>query len=424
MSSIFAGPGWQEPHHCGFFPKGTSGRYHSYAMLEQECHEMIYLSQDAAVPAPMYQKIADELIEKIEKGDLRAGDRLPTEVELGGAYGVSRITVTHAIRVLQNRNLVYRVKGSGTYVSKRRASDLSYGAKPSSSMSFISVIFPQGEQDGAHDILMGIESECAKSDMYVTIHNSKNKPALEQEIIGNLLSQGCGGIILYPCFASHHNMDIYSELIVRDFPVVFIDRRIDFLNVPFAACDNEKSMHELVAHLIKSGHRRIGFLCNSIEAVSSEHERFKGFCDAHISAGLSVRSGLIFRRSRSLENPVDFFDVNEANRHHSADAALSHFLTAKEKPSCVVAVNDIIAISLMKAALARGIRIPSDLSITGFDDLYVAAHVEVPLTTVRQPFQKIGGEAARLLFSRMKGDANPAAEIRVPGEIVIRESAV
>ena len=56
------------------------------------------------MPIPMYRKIADELIDKIEKGELRSGDKLPTEVELGGAYGVSRITVTHAVRILQNRN--------------------------------------------------------------------------------------------------------------------------------------------------------------------------------------------------------------------------------------------------------------------------------------------------------------------------------
>ena len=372
----------------------------------------------------MYQKIADELIDRIEKGDLHPGDKLPTETELGKSYGVSRITVTHAIRILQNRGLVYRVKGSGTFIARRNISGLTLGNKPANGMSFISVIFPQGEQNGAHEILIGIESECAKGQYYVTIHNSKNKPVLEQNIIVNLLEQGCGGVIVYPCFSTHHNTDIYSELIIRDFPVVFIDRRLDFLRVPFVACDNEKPMHELVAHLIEKGHRRIGFFCNSIETVSSERERFKGYCEAHLAAGLSVKSALICCHSRDLENPVDFFDVDEANRRHYADAALSFFLNAKEKPTCIVAVNDILAIALMKAALAKGIRVPADLAITGFDDLYVAAHLEVPLTTVRQPFEKIGAEAARLLLSRIKGNANPDAEIRVPAEIVLRESAL
>jgi DNA-binding transcriptional regulator YhcF (GntR family) len=135
---------------------------------------------DDVMPTPMYQKIADELIDRIEKGDLCPGDKLPTETELGGSYSVSRITVTHAIRILQNRGLVYRVKGSGTFVSKRSTSGLAFGNRTANGMSFISVIFPQGEQNGAHDILIGIESECAKGDFYVTIHTSKNKPVLEQ----------------------------------------------------------------------------------------------------------------------------------------------------------------------------------------------------------------------------------------------------
>jgi len=372
---------------------------------------------------PKYQKIADDFMEKIEKGELGPSDRLPTEAELGRTYGVSRITVTHAIHILQNRNLVYRVKGSGTFISKRStAGGPSRGTRSSNDMSFISVIFPRGEQDGAHETLIGIESECSKGGFYVTIHNSKSKPVLEHNIIMNLLGQGCGGIIIYPCSSELHNMDVYSELIIRDFPFVVIDRRIDLLRVPFVACDNEKAMRDLVAHLIAKGHKRIGFFCNSTEAVSSERERCRGYCEAHIAAGLSVKPELLFRVSRDLGIIPDLSDVDDQDNRHFGEAALSYFLNARETPTCVVAVNDILAIALLKAAIAKGVRVPTDLSITGFDDLYVAAHIEVPLTTMRQPFETIGSEAARLLFNRIKGKANPTAEIRVPAEIVIRDS--
>ena len=369
----------------------------------------------------MYQKIADELIDKIEKGELRSGDKLPTEVELGEAYGVSRITVTHAIRTLQNRNLVYRVKGSGTFISKRNGAG--GDARSSTGILFVSVIFPQGEQYGAHETLMGIESECAKGEFFVTFHNSKNKHVLEHGIITNLLDQGCGGIIIYPCFSAHHNAGIFSDLVIRDFPVVFIDRHPDFLSAPFVACDNGPAMRTLVAHLIERGHRRIGFFCNSIEAVPSEHERFKGYCEAHIAAGLHLDPGLVFRRSRNLENPVDILDMDQSFREDYAGQALSHYRELPERPTCIAAVNDGLAMALMRAALARGIRVPSELAITGFDDLNVAAHLEVPLTTIRQPFHLIGSEAARLLMGRIRGNARADAEIRVPAEVVIRDSA-
>ena len=379
--------------------------------------------KDYEMATPMYKKIANDLIERIEKGYLRPGDKLPTEAEFGETYGVSRITVTHAIRELQNKDLVFRVKGSGTFVSKRSVGGSGIGSKPSNRMSIISAVFPHGEQYGAHDLLIGIENECAKDGYWVTIHNSKNKPILERDIIENLLNQGCNGFIIFPCFLAHQNADLYSELIIRDIPLVFIDRRTDFFSVPFVACDNEGAMRDLVAHLILQGHERIGFLCNSIETVSSEHERFTGYCEAHIAARRRVDPSLVFRRFKSFEKLEESFDVDDMNRLHDADAAIDYFLSLKEKPTCVVAVNDMLAISLMKAALANGVRIPDDLSITGFDDLYISEHVEVPLTTVHQPFEKIGSAAARLLLDRIEGDQPEQGEVRIPAEIVFRKSA-
>jgi GntR family transcriptional regulator of arabinose operon len=374
------------------------------------------------VPTPMYQLIANELIDRIEKGELRSGDKLPTESELGGVYGVSRITVTHAIRVLQNRNLVFRVKGSGTFISRKRAGGLSLGGRPSGDLAFVSVIFPHGEQNGAHETLLGIESECTRSSFYVTIHNSKSKPFLEREIITNVLGQGCGGFIVYPCLSDPHNLGIYSELVIRDFPFVFIDRRVDFLRVPYVACDNERSVRDLVTHVIGKGHRRIGFLYNSLETLSSERDRFKGYCEAHIAAGLSVDPALLFSTAHVDNGAGDLAEEEELTNRRRGEEALSYFTRLDEKPSCVVAVNDVLAIALMKAALAGGVRVPDELSITGFDDLHAAAHVEVPLTTVRQPFERIGVEAARLLLGRIKGNITSAPEIRVPAEIVVRES--
>jgi GntR family transcriptional regulator, arabinose operon transcriptional repressor len=368
-----------------------------------------------------YQAIADDLLDKIESGELPPGARLPTEAALGSAYGVSRITVIHAVRILQNRNLVYRVRGSGTFVAKRGKGDLASLGKSSGGMPFISAVFPQGEESGAHKILVGIENECAKADINVTIHNSKNKPALEHDILLNMLDKGCAGGIVYPCFHPY-NVDAYSELVVRGFPFVLIDRNVDFLSVPFIACDNQGSMQEMVRHIIGLGHRTIGFFCNCMEVISSERDRFKGYCDAHIAAGLGVKQELVYNIYRDFREIGNTFDWSEQQVQSAASAALSHFDSLGEKPSCVVAVNDHLAIALMQAALARGLRVPADLSITGFDDLHAAAHVEIPLTTMRQPFERIGIEAARVLLGRMRGKAGPAANILVPAQLVSRQS--
>jgi GntR family transcriptional regulator, arabinose operon transcriptional repressor len=369
-----------------------------------------------------YQTIADDLLEKIENGSLPPGARLPTEAELGLEYGVSRITVIHAVRLLQNRNLVYRVRGSGTFVAKRAsATGLGARGKPDSSMPFVSAVFPQGEESGAHKILVGIESECVKSDINVTIHNSKNKPGLEHDILLSMLEKGCAGGIVYPCFNTYH-VEAYSELLVRGFPFVLIDRKIDFLRVPFIACDNQRSMRELAGLIISRGHRTVGFFCSCLEVISSERDRFRGYCDAHIAAGLGMRQELVYNIYRDFREIGDSFDWSDQQQLAAAGAALDHFQSLRERPTCVVAVNDHLAIMLLQAALARGMKVPGDISITGFDDLYAAAHVEVPLTTMRQPFEKIGVEAARVLLSRVLGKPGPAADVLIPAKVVLRQS--
>jgi GntR family transcriptional regulator of arabinose operon len=375
---------------------------------------------------PLYRRITNDFIERIERGDLQPGDRIPTEAELQRSYNVSRITVARAIRDLQVRDLVYRVKGSGTFISKKSVGGFSNRGTRHNGMSIISVLFAQGEQNGAHKMLVGIEGECAKDGIYVTFHNSRNKPGAERETIEKLRGQGCGGLLVLPCFASQQNLGLYTEMQISGFPIVFVDRRIDFVDIPLVASDNRGAMRALVTYLISCGHRRIGFFCNSIEAVSSERERYRGYCDAHIEARLPVDPRLVFRRYTSLSIPTEIFSIDTVNRRHYADEALDYFLRSGDRPSCVTAVNDILAVALMKAALAKGVRVPDDLSLTGFDDLSVTEHLEVPLTTVHQPFEQIGIAGARRLMELITvGDrACPGEDVRVPAEIVLRSSVL
>jgi GntR family transcriptional regulator, arabinose operon transcriptional repressor len=378
------------------------------------------MAMAAETESTKYQKIADDLLDKIETGDLPPGSRLPTEADLGKAYGVSRITVIHAVRILQNRNLVYRIRGSGTFVAKRGSGSLS--ARPSSEgMPFVSAVFPQGEESGAHKILVGIEGECSRAGINVTIHNSKNKPGLEHDILLSMLEKGCAGGIVYPCFHSY-NVDAYSELVVKGFPFVLIDRRIEFLRVPFIACDNVSSMMEMVRLVISRGHRTVGFFCNCLEVITSERDRYKGYCDAHMTAGLGVKQELVYNIYRDFRDLSSSFDWTEQMVLGAASDALDYYASLKDRPSCIVAVNDHLAMALLRAALDKGLKVPADLSVTGFDDLHAAAHLEVPITTMRQPFEKIGVEAARVLLGMVLGRSGPQSEVLLPAQIVLRQS--
>jgi DNA-binding LacI/PurR family transcriptional regulator len=98
------------------------------------------------------------------------------------------------------------------------------------------------------------------------------------------------------------------------------------------------------------------------------------------------------------------------------------FLARPDRPSAIFAVNDDIALTLMRAAQACRIPIPHELAIVGFDDLDVAAHVSPPLTTVAQPRMDVGLRAANLLINRIEGQSGPTKQIELPTSLIVRAS--
>jgi DNA-binding LacI/PurR family transcriptional regulator len=364
---------------------------------------------------PLYRTIANDLLAEIRSGRLKAGDRLPTEADLERRYSVSRITAARALRELQNLGLANRVQGSGSYVQEGAAA-------PGGALRFVAAIFPELERNSIPEILAGIEAECAVRRILVTYHNSRNDPRLERQIIEQLHSQDCQGILLFPCFNLLANAALYSQLSLARHPLVMLDRSIDFLNLPLVACDNAGSMAALCRHVIQQGHRRIGFLCNSIEAISSEQERFQGYGQALMAAGLPVDAGLVWRCLPQAGPDSATLLPSAEERSGQVRAALDYYRSLDDPPTCVMAVNDLLAIALEKALLSSSLRIPQDMAVTGFDDVEASQHMDVPLTTVGQPFRSIGQEAARWLLAPPPATSGGHPAIRIPGGLRLRAS--
>ena len=99
---------------------------------------------------------------------------------------------------------------------------------------------------------------------------------------------------------------------------------------------------------------------------------------------------------------------------------LGHYLTTPDRPTAVFASNDQIAIGLYRAAASVGLSIPQDLSVVGFDNLDLSAHLEPPLMTLSQPFMQIGQRAANLLVCHVNGYRGYCAQINLPDELVIQ----
>lgn len=163
---------------------------------------------------------------------------------------------------------------------------------------------------------------------------------------------------------------------------------------------------EVASHFVELGHRRIGFIAGP-PSYRSAHERFRGFSDRLAALGVKLPARLRAQGAYDFESGV---------------AAAEKLLSGKSPPTAIFASNDEMAAGVYKVALSRGLRIPQDLSVVGFDDSALASRLWPGLSTVRQPIKEMGQMAAERLIKRITkaGSELPLSEFT--GHLVLRES--
>lgn len=181
--------------------------------------------------------------------------------------------------------------------------------------------------------------------------------------------------------------------------------------------DNRGAARAIVEHLIRLGHRRVGFFHGGLPEWSHPmRERMEGYRLALEGAGIGYDESLVVEagtyEALLTDDPAAFDRVR-------VEAALR----SDDRPRAVFVASDVLAIKVMEVIRGLGLRIPEDVAVAGYDDILMSAHTPPPLTTVRQPAARVGERAARLLLQRIDG-ANGEGPVheRIPCELVIRRS--
>ncbi|MFD1714970.1 LacI family DNA-binding transcriptional regulator [Amnibacterium flavum] len=187
-------------------------------------------------------------------------------------------------------------------------------------------------------------------------------------------------------------------------PIVVIEPHTGHADNPTIESDSFGGALQATRYLVELGHTRIGFLGGRPD-LRSDGLRDAGYRRGLAEAGIPydprlVRSG--FYQEAAARGP-----------------AVS-LLTLPQRPTAVFAANDLSAIAIVKVATELGIDVPRDLSVIGFDDIPEASQMNPPLSTIRQPMQKLGGAAAGLLLALMAGESPEATRIRLPTRLVKR----
>ena len=375
---------------------------------------------------PASVQIAEVLREKISRGDYRAGAWMPTERDLAAELAVSRPVVREALAQLADLGLVERKPGcrprvrplpgvSGTHAPGRNGARTARRA--------IAAVIPQHPgYVSAHAILRGITSVLAQQpdphDLTICdTHPSTASapasagPAIEREVLERLEREEISGIILWH-LCGRETQPILNRLVEARTPIVFVDRYPAPLCCDYIGVDNEGGVAACVGHLAQLGHSRIAFVKNT-EDVTSVHEREAGYRAGLIEHGLEFDPSLVYATPEELGTDLA--------------GAADYLASLRPQPTAAVVMNDLHAFELMRELQARGIRIPEDMSVVGFDDIESYSPHPAMLTTVHQPFYQMGRRAARLLQQRIEQGASaerlPRQHILLPTRLVVRSTS-
>lgn len=252
-------------------------------------------------------------------------------------------------------------------------------------------------------ILRGIDQVLADADYEMLLYTTHHKTARESEFVNSLVRGLAEGLLL----VLPYNPDAYLGLLHKKrFPYVVIDHQgFDDFSATVVAT-NWQGAYEATRHLIGLGHRRIGFIAGASH-TSSAIERLNGYRAALEESELPFDPDLV--GDGNFER-VEAYDVTE------------QLLDLSDPPTAIFAANDVSAFGVIDAVRNRGLRIPADISVVGFDDIPEASSMRPALTTVRQPLTEMGYIAAQMLLEYIKNPDLPTRRITLETELVVRES--
>lgn len=367
----------------------------------------------------IYEKIINYIKSEIKSGSYAVDERLPTEAELSKMFNTSRTTVIKAMDILNTEGIIYRIQGKGSFVA-----DVSKGTR-SSSLKIVSMILPfkKEEKPRIEELyfIRGAESFLKEEGYFLMVHYVNDDPKEETDIIRKCRKDMSDGIIVYPTTVAN-NITVIYDLLLDNYPIVFIDKNVDNLSVTCVQSDNMKGGYEATKYLLERGYDVVYYVSDvRIDTVSSIRDRFYGYCRALKEAGKILDDAFNF--SGYAMQGMEYRPRNYEDRPEVYESMIRTAIDSNPgKRVAMFTCNDAEALSLIKAARGLGVDMPEAFGIMGFDDSDVAVHSPIPITTMKQNFYKIGKLSAQAVIEKIKGIREQNGNIFVDVKVVQRQS--
>lgn len=351
-----------------------------------------------------YYRLMEDLREQIVTGQLQAGDKLPSENELSRDYGVSRQTVRKALSILENAGYIYAEHGRGTFCS-----ELVRHTKTSRNIAVVitylsDYIFPR--------VIQGIDHVMTEAGYSIMLKNTKNSRSLEAKSLEELLKKDIDGLIIEPSKSQIYcrHINLYQKLDEFGIPYVFIQGCFKQMeDKPQILMDDCKGGYLITKYLISLGHKHIVGVFKADDTQGQN--RHKGYVMALQEAGMQYEP----------DHVVWFYTEDRAIHPYER---IRQMAETGEKMDAVVCYNDQIAVEVIRGLQEAGLSVPEDVSVTGYDNSFIAETSAIKLTTIAHPQEKLGEMAAEMLLSLMRDGQTKEENDRVliEPELVVRDS--
>ena len=267
----------------------------------------------------------------------------------------------------------------------------------------VGVVIPDLRNPFFPGVVHGVEEVLYQAGYTLVLGHSDGKAERERNHIAVLRGEGAAGLILIPDNGSDAS---YGCLQSWEVPVVAVDRSPRGLDVDLVTTSNREGARSAVGHLLSHGYKDIAFI-NGPEELSVARERLAGYQEALRAAGIVPRDAYVVRS--------DF-------RQEGGRIAMDRLLALPKPPRAVLSGNNLTTLGALQAIHARGLEIPGEVAVIGFDDMPWATSLHPPLTAVTQPDEELGRTAAQLLLDRLRDPERPARHRILPTRLVVRAS--
>ena len=362
-----------------------------------------------------YEFIKNQILADIAEGVYQTGDKIPSESELCEEYGASRITVRKALDELTAMDVLEKLQGVGAFIKERK----SEGNSGNTVIVIVPYIITQLSNSIWAEMMRGIEDVFRDEKVLFFEMLEPNFESGKERFLKTLKELSPLGII----YLFYYGLDIQSELVKLNCPVVFVDMEPEDNMFDLVKGDDYQSAYHAAWLMLESGKKNIGFFGQPNNAYSTLRERESGVRNAILDFGANLNESSFYHKPK----PSQIRSHSSVFYEDGIEIGLQYL--SQNHLDGVITFNDSAARVILEAGGSLGIRIPGDLAIISYGNYYepykhhLYTNMSCSVTSYEQSFYEYGRMAAELVVKRLRGEVPGVQQKRIIPYQLIRKAS-